>query len=160
MIEHDEDSFSFRPATEDDLPAILKIERQCYKIPWTEEAFRQELTKPFSSFLVVTDDATDSIIMGYIVFWPLFDESHILNVTVNPEWRGLGLAQRLVRHVISASLKKEMKRVFLEVRKSNTAAIALYQKLSFYIDHVKKSFYEDGEDAYFMVLYLDKPNKF
>jgi len=66
-----EDTLSIRPATEDDLAAVLAIEQQCYRspsIPWTEEAFRVELTKPFAQFLALTDDATDSIVTAYIVF--------------------------------------------------------------------------------------------
>lgn len=155
--------FSLRPATEEDLPKILELEKLCYPspaVPWTEEAFRTELTKPFANFLMLTDDETDSEIAGYIVYWTMFDEAHILNVAVNPEWRGLGFATQLVRHVINHALKKDMKRVFLEVRKSNESAAALYQKLGFFIDHIKSKFYENGEDAYFMVLYLNKANKF
>lgn len=152
--------FSLRPAAEEDLPAILKIEGQSYPLPWTEEAFRLELQKPFASFLVLTDDETDSKIAGYVVYWALFDETHVLNLAVNPDWRGLGFGQRLMRQVINESLRKELKRVFLEVRKSNEGAVTLYQKLGFFIDHVKKKFYEDGEDAYFMVLYLNRQNQF
>ncbi|MBI3542351.1 MAG: ribosomal protein S18-alanine N-acetyltransferase [Deltaproteobacteria bacterium] len=160
---HNDDTLSVRPASDDDLGAVLAIERVCYPEPciaWTEEAFRQEIEKPFSNFLVLTDDATDTILTGYIVFWLLFDECHILNVAVHPDWRGLGIATRLVRHAVAAAVKKDMKRVFLEVRKTNTPAVELYQRLGFFVDHVKPTFYENGDDAYFMVLYLNKSNVF
>lgn len=163
MSETEFSSYSIRPATEEDLPSILAIERKSYvapATPWTEQAFREELTKPFSNFLVLTDDATDSIIPGYIIYWTMFDECHILNVAIDPEWRGVGFATKLVRMAINVALKKNLKRVFLEVRKSNEGAFALYQKLGFFVDHIKKNFYENGEDAYFMVLYLDKANQF
>lgn len=152
---------SMRPATEDDLPQILKIENLCYPSPcvaWTAESMVGEIQKPFSHFLLLTDDETDSVVAGYIVYWMLFDECHILNVAIDPQWRGLGLATLLVRNAINAALKKELQRVFLEVRKSNTGAVALYQKLGFFIDHIKPAFYENGEDGYFMVLFLQKPN--
>ncbi len=155
--------FSMRPATAEDLPLILEIEHRCYPapcVPWTEEAFRGEIEKPFCHFLLLTDDETDSIVAGYIVYWLLFDECHLLNVAVHPDCRGQQLGMSLVRNAINAAVKKEVKRVFLEVRKSNTGAIALYQKLGFFVDHIKSGFYENGEDCYFMVLYLDQPNKF
>lgn len=142
-----------RVATENDLQAVLEIERQSYPFPWSLEAFQNELVKPFSNVLVLVDEQQ---VAGYIVYWLLFDEAHILNVTVSPTHRGAGFGARLVRRVINDAMAKEMKRVFLEVRTSNAAAIALYQKLGFFTDHVKKSFYEDGEDAYFMVRYLQR----
>jgi ribosomal-protein-alanine N-acetyltransferase len=163
MLEASPSQFSIRNATEDDLEAILKIEKLSYPPPaiaWSRDAFVVELDKPFAQFLVLTDDETDSVIGAYIVYWQLFDETHILNVAVSPDWRGLGFATRLIRHAINSAVQKEMKRVFLEVRKSNAAAAALYQKLGFFIDHIKPSFYENGEDAYFMVLYLNRSNKF
>jgi ribosomal-protein-alanine N-acetyltransferase len=152
--------FSFRPATEEDLPLILAIEKMAYPLPWKEEAFRAEFTKDYSEFLVLTDDETDSKLVGYIVYWLQGDECHVLNVTVDLNWRGLGLAMRLMRRAIDDAIHKDMQRVFLEVRKSNTAAIALYQKMGFFIDHAKKNFYDNGDDAYFMTLLLNKPNKF
>ena len=151
---------SLRPATEEDLNAVLKIEAQSYPTPWTREQFKEEMQKPFANFLVLTDDETDSTVAGYVIYWIMFDEAHILNVTSALDWRGLGIGTRLVRHVISHALKKEVKKVFLEVRKSNSAAVALYQKVGFFIYHVKKSFYSDGEDAYFMQLFLEKQNDF
>lgn len=160
MLPNQEPSFSIRPAAEEDLSKIIELEKKCYPFPWTLEAFRMEFTKPFSNFLVLTDDETDSVIAGYIVYWLMFDECHILNVATDPEWRGLGFAEKLIRQAINSALRKDAKKVFLEVRKSNAGAIALYQKLGFFIDHIKKNFYEDGEDGYFMLLYLDKANKF
>lgn len=154
--------FSVRPATDEDLSRVSEIERFAYLapcLPWSEAAFRAEIAKDFSHFHVLTDDETDSVIIGYIVYWLLHDECHILNVAIDPEWRGLGFAVRLVRTAINAAVKREFQRVFLEVRKSNVAAVALYQKLGFFIDHIKPHFYENGEDAYFMVLNLKQVNK-
>lgn len=160
MLNSETARFSIRPASEDDLPKILEIERKCYRTAWSEDAFRVELTKPFSRFLVFTDDETDEVVAGYIVYWMMFDECHVLNVAIDPEWRGLGLAETLMRQAINDAVRKDLQRVFLEVRKSNAAATGLYQKLGFFIDHIKKNFYEDGEDAYFMALYLNRSNKF
>jgi ribosomal-protein-alanine N-acetyltransferase len=151
---------SFRPATAEDLSIITTVENACYPKPWPLASFQEELSKPFSHFLVLTDDETDSQIFGYLVFWVMFDEIHLLNITVPFDHRGMGLGRRMLQHVVSVGIQKNCRRIFLEVRKSNAGAIALYQKQGFFVDHIKKAFYEDGEDAYFMVLYLNRKNEF
>jgi ribosomal-protein-alanine N-acetyltransferase len=158
MLAELEPTFSLRPATEQDIPKVMEIERVSYPFPWTEEAFIHEFQKPFSHFLVLSDDQTDELIAGYLVFWMLFEECHILNIAVHSNYRGLGFAKQMLSKARDMALQKNLKRMFLEVRKSNVAAVALYQKLGFFIDHIKKNFYEDGEDAYFMQLFLDKSN--
>lgn len=156
MHEIERESYYLRPVTETDLPRILEIERQAYPFPWTEDAFSNELIKPFSHVMALIDEAAGAKLVGYIVYWLLFDEAHVLNVTVDPQERRKGLGHRLMKRVMTDALRKDMKRIFLEVRTSNAAAIALYKKLGFFEDHVKKGFYEDGEDAIFMVRYFDR----
>jgi ribosomal-protein-alanine N-acetyltransferase len=82
----------------------------------------------------------------------MFDECEILNVAIDLPYRGLGFAEKLIRTVVTAVMKLGLKRVILDVRKSNLPAIHLYQKVGFNIVHVRKSFYSNGEDAYQMVL--------
>jgi ribosomal-protein-alanine N-acetyltransferase len=149
------ESFSLRPATTEDLAAVLKIENEVHVAPWTEDHFRTELTKPYSQFLVLTDDETDIIVAGYLVCWVMFDECQVLNVATSLSYRGLGFAKQMIHKVVSTAVKKEIKKVVLEVRKSNVAAIQLYQRLNFNITHVRKAFYSDGEDAYQMILNLE-----
>jgi ribosomal-protein-alanine N-acetyltransferase len=148
-------SWSLRPATLDDIPAILQMERKVHVAPWGEENFKFELSKPYSHFLVMTDDETDNTVMGYIVFWVLYDDCQILNIVVDLPFRGLGLAKKMIRQAAQIALQKGIKRVTLEVRKSNSSAIQLYQGLKFVITHVKKGFYSNGEDAYQMALLLE-----
>jgi ribosomal-protein-alanine N-acetyltransferase len=84
----------------------------------------------------------------------MFDECQILNVVTDLPFRGLGLAKEMVRKAISETHRKDLKKLVLDVRKSNEAAIQLYQSLGFSISHVRKSFYSNGEDAYQMALGL------
>lgn len=139
--------FSLRPATDDDLPAILGIEHDSYPSPWTEQHFRAERVKPYARFLVLTDDETDTEVAGYIVYWMLFDEAQILNVAVGLNHRGQGFGKQLVSQAVREALKGGLKRVTLEVRKSNAAAIRLYSSLGFRVGSERKRFYSDGEDA-------------
>ena len=156
------DGLSVRPATPDDVARLLEIESRIQVAPWSRENIESELSKPYSSFLVYTDDETDSEIAGYIVFWNMFDECQILNLGVDLSYRGLGMAQKLVRHAVNQAVSQGIRKILLDVRKPNQPAIQLYQKLGFVIIHVRKNFYSNGEDAYQMALYLnqDAPTEF
>src|ERR1700721_2349686 len=94
-------NFSFRRATQDDIQQVMVVERQSYPLPWTLSGFEAELGKPYSTFLVLTDDETDHEITGYIVYWILDTEMHILNVAVHLEWRGLGVGSQMIRHAVN-----------------------------------------------------------
>ena len=146
--------FSPREATLDDLPQLVRIEAAVHVAPWSEAGFKGELEKPYSHTLVMTDEETDQIIAAYVVFWTIGEGAHILNVAVDLPYRGLGFAQRLIRKVADLALRQSLKTVVLDVRKSNLAAIQLYQKLGFTIQTVRKKFYSNGEDAYGMSLDL------
>ena len=150
-----ENSNSLRPATEDDIAQILAIEKVVQAAPWTEENFRAEMAKPYSHFLLMTDDETDSKVCGYIVFWLMFDECHILTVAVGLPHRGMGYAKLMIQRAVTMALKKGIKKILLEVRKSNAPALQLYQSMKFVITHVRKAFYTNGEDAYQMALYIE-----
>jgi [ribosomal protein S18]-alanine N-acetyltransferase len=149
-------AFSYRPVTLEDLPALVELEKKTQPSPWNEEHFKGEMQKPYSQVLVLTDDETDKIIAGFVVFWMMFDECQILNLAVDVPYRGRGLGKQMLQRVVSSALKKSLKRVALEVRKSNAPAIQLYQGVGFAITHVRKSFYSNGEDAYQMTLFLDE----
>lgn len=151
--------FSLRPATEEDLHKVLEIEKSVHAAPWNDEHFRAELAKPHSQFLIMTDDESDEIVAGYIVFWILMEECHILNVAVGTPHQRMGLARQMVRKAISFAQQGDCKRVFLEVRKSNMPAIQLYQGQGFNIVQVRKNAYSNGEDAYEMVMDLRTTDK-
>lgn len=150
-----ENAFSLRPATLDDLMKIVDIENRVHPSPWTKEHFQSELEKPYSLSLVFTDDETDSVIVGYIVAWVMFEECQILNIAVDLPHRGLGYAKEMIRKIIGVAQQKGAKKAVLDVRKSNSPAIHLYQGAHFHIAHVRKNFYSNGEDAYQMTLPFD-----
>lgn len=147
--------FSFRPGTLDDLPELARIEKAVHPSPWGEEQFKSELDKPYARVLLLTDDETDSQVAGYVVFWLMFDEAQILNIAVDLPHRGMGFAKKMIRQVVAEALKKDIRRLILDVRKGNTAAVSLYQAMRFTISQIRKGFYSNGEDAYTLVLDLD-----
>ena len=146
--------FSLRPATSDDLPAILALETELHASPWTREHFEQEMEKPYSRLWVLSDDETDEQIAGYIVFWVLQDPWEILNVVVALPHRGLGFAKEMIRKVADQAIHEGIQTLVLDVRKGNTPAVSLYQSLGFTVRQIRKGYYTNGEDGYFMALPL------
>lgn len=147
--------FSMRPLTADDLVALVALEAKIQRAPWTKEHFERELVKDYSRVLIMTDDETDSIIVGYIVYWVLADDAQVLNVGVDPLFRRRGIGSLLLRKAVGEAMRASVKKLTLDVRVSNTPAIQLYQETGFTITHRRKNFYSDGEDAYFMVAELE-----
>ncbi len=148
--------YSLRPATEEDLSKVVEIEKRVHIAPWQESHFSSELSKPYCQFLVLTDDETDSLIAGYIVCWMMAEECQVLNIAVDLPFRRLGFASLMIRKCIQLAESKGINKITLEVRKSNAAAVQLYQSLNFNILHIRKGFYSNGEDAYHMSLSLDE----
>ena len=152
-----EETFSLRPANPEDLDRIVELEEAFSVAPWSLGNFQEELQKSYSRFLVVTDDETDTQICGYIVYWFLEGQYWIHNLVVELQYRGKGLAKKMIRQVVNDAIKDQARRVGLEVRKSNHSAIQLYQGLGFTITSIRKKFYSDGEDAYQMEVDLAGP---
>lgn len=148
-------SYSIRPATPDDLDAVVAVENRVHIAPWSRANFEGELAKPYSTTWLLTDDETDSKIYGYAVFWALEDAVEILNIAVDLEYRGLGFAKFILQSIIKMASKRGAKRLILDVRKSNLPAVGLYQRAGFAITQYRKGFYSNGEDAYHMILELE-----
>ena len=147
---------SLRPATQDDVARVVAIEAKVHPMTsaWSRKQFEEELSKAHSRFLVLTDDEADETLVGYVVYWLIGGECQILTLAVDVPYRGLGYGKAMVQQAIRDAVQGQAKRVVLEVRKSNDAAIQLYHGSQFLITHVRKGFYSDGEDAYQMMLEL------
>ena len=113
---------SLRPLREDDLDAVMAIERGAYPFPWTRGIFRDCLRADYPAWIHEQDGVT----IGYAVLSIAAGEAHILNLCTAPEAQGRGHGRQLLRHVLRLARGRGAQRVFLEVRPSNTAAIALY----------------------------------
>lgn len=135
---------------ERDIPAILKIERTSFSTPWSEEAFHQEIRKPYALSKVAV--LKDSII-GYICINIIFDDCHILNLAVHPDFRKRGIATALMKEILNELKEKGCRFFYLEVRASNTGAKAFYERFGFNIAGVRKNYYvSPDEDALLMAL--------
>jgi ribosomal-protein-alanine N-acetyltransferase len=134
------------------LPSILEIERASFLSPWSGDAFLQEVRNPASQIWGIIEDES---LAGYICFWIIDREIHLLNVAVHPEKRGRGLARQLLMEMVQAGLSQGTEQIWLEVRPSNHRAKQLYEKLGFETVGRRVRYYRDtNEDAILMSLYL------
>jgi len=131
------------------LDAIMAIEHASFATPWSREAFEREIDgNRCAYYLVLTEDGVP---VGYAGCWLVLDEGHITNIAIAPNKRGMGYGERLTRALMEGAAAKGTGYMTLEVRRSNAAAIALYEKLGFFKVGVRKGYYENGEDAHIML---------
>ena len=138
--------YRIRNAEERDIDRLTELDALCFSMPWSREAFRQELCEnPLVFYLVL--ESEDGVI-AYAGLWKILTEGHITNVAVEPAMRRNGLAELLLRELFQQSEASGIRRFTLEVRPSNEAAKGLYEKLGFVVMGRRKQYYEDnGEDA-------------
>jgi tRNA threonylcarbamoyl adenosine modification protein YeaZ/ribosomal-protein-alanine acetyltransferase len=136
-----------RAQTPEDLAAVDALQRQTFTNPWGAEAIRWELENTDVSRLYVMHDAAGALV-AYCACWMVFDELHINSLAVDVARRRQGLARRLLLAVLAEAVDAGAKAATLEVRRSNTAARALYEGLGFSIEGVRRDYYQDPrEDA-------------
>ncbi|HHE54202.1 MAG TPA: ribosomal-protein-alanine N-acetyltransferase [Caldithrix abyssi] len=143
-----------RPMTLDDVGTVVRLEQQIFIDAWSKESFLSEiLQKDYSHPLILE---VEDQLAGYAIVWRYYDELHIANFAIHPDFRQRGLGKLLMRHILQEFGDATF--AFLEVRKSNTAAINLYQAFGFRIIQVRKNYYRDGEDALVMLKDLRNSN--
>jgi len=151
-------TFRLIPMQESDLDEVLDLEQRSFSEPWTRKMFLGELQgNAFATNLVLRagdagfgEGVGAGALLGYIMFWVVFEELHLMNLAVLPEVRRRGLGTALVRHALMAAHGARM--ALLEVRASNTAALAMYRKLEFVQKIVRKGYYNHPrEDAVIMM---------
>ena len=136
-----------------DLDAVMRIERAAHRHPWSLDLVRRELDHEWS-MIVLADDGTPEApeIKGFVIFWLVHDEVHILNVATDPVERRRGIGRALMLEAEKRGREKGAVLSTLEVRRSNVAAIGLYLGLAYRQVGVRPRYYqEDQEDALVMV---------
>lgn len=129
---------------------ILEIETASFPSPWTADAFREEARRSFSHLWVLVEN---SDVVGYVCFWVMAGEVHLMNIAVHPENRCKGLGRYLLHRMIAAGIRGGARCALLEVRPSNVSARTLYKKSGFREVGRRPKYYRDtGEDAILMVL--------
>lgn len=135
--------------TSDHLDQIAALERVCFPDPWSRRMLAEELENECAAFLVAIDE--DGNVAGYAGVHVILDEAYIANIAVRPELRGQGIGGQLLDIFIKFSKESGISFLTLEVRPSNTAAIALYEGRGFREEGRRRNYYEHPrEDAVIM----------
>ncbi len=132
---------------EADLGPIVEIERASFSSPWTTEMFRWELRNTDVSATYVLR-AADRAVAAFCCVWTVLDELHINNIAVRPNFRRRGFATTLLARVMDEAARQGATKATLEVRRSNVAALRLYERLGFSVTAVRPNYYSNPvEDA-------------
>lgn len=136
-----------------DLPQVCAIESESHTAPWSNNSFEYEI-KNKDAFLRVA--ALDGKITGYLCIRMILDLISLMNLTVSPEFRRMGIASMLLNDAIQGLRPlKPGAEITLEVRESNTSAIRLYEKHGFSVTGKRRRYYKKpDEDAIIMNLLL------
>lgn len=143
-----------RRATSADIDSIMEIERASFSSPWPVSAIAEEIERRGWSRVAVA--TSDRMVLGFIVYWVVDRELHLLNLATRPAWRRRGVARSMIEHMLAEAHRLELWQVVLEVRESNDAALNLYENFGFTRIGRRSRYYADnGEDAIVMSLGLD-----
>lgn len=143
-------SYNIRRMTLDDIPSVMEIEVEAFPHGgWQEHQYHYEITTNPVAMPFVLE--VEGKIIGYYSFWQMFDYVTIATLAVSKDYRHQGYGNVLLQDIIAKALLLNMKSIDLEVRVSNEYAIKLYKSFGFKLSHIRKGYYSDGEDAYFMI---------
>lgn len=144
-----------RPMREHDLAAIAAIEARSYEFPWSQGIFADCLRAGYCCWTMMAAGT----VAGYGILAVAADEAHLLNLCIDPDFRQRGLARKLLKRLLELANEHRAGIIFLEVRPSNLAAIALYETAGFRRVAVRRNYYparEGREDAVVMTLRMDE----
>lgn len=139
------DNITIRKMKQEDIEQCINIEKSHNIEILSREILENDLKKDSNYYLVATLNNT---LVGYIGLSYVLDTADIISLVVKKDYTQKGIASLLLNEIISFCYKKEIKNIFLEVRKSNTPAQALYNKFRFLKISERKKYYNNMEDAY------------
>jgi len=139
---------SVRPPQLGDARSLAEAELVCFSDPWPPQFFVSEILADgrFNRLLV---DAGGTMVAYLFCAWQYLD-LHVLKVATLPQYRRTGLARRLMALAENHAVEMAGETLTLEVRQSNSDAIALYETLEYQHVGTRPSYYQDGEDAVVM----------
>lgn len=143
-----------RPMTVSDLDAMVAVEARVYSHPWSRGNFTDSLAAGYLADVLVSGAGE---LVGYFIAMTGVDELHLLNITVAPEWQGLGHGQALMAALRQHARRLGLATLWLEVRQSNQRARELYSRLGFEEVGLRRGYYPAAvrrEDAVVMCLAL------
>lgn len=120
-----------------DIPAVLAIEQAIHVVPWGEDTFRICFQEGYLGWVMEMDAKP----VGFIIVSLRADECHILNVAVARDYQHQGFGRQLIEHALAHAKQKNAGITYLEVRRSNSRAISIYEKMNFHLIGERKDYY-------------------
>jgi len=149
MIKPHDNAKVIRPMEIKDLKKVLVIERQSFSAPWTQSLFFSELTNnSYARYFVLEKDNT---IIGYLGLWHKERSFHVTNLAVSEKFRRRGYGEKLLKFIEKEAAIFGIKKISLEVRRSNSIAQDIYKKNGYKVMGILRNYYQDDkEDALVM----------
>jgi ribosomal-protein-alanine N-acetyltransferase len=140
------------PLNAADASGIAALEKSCFPQPWSENQYRRGL---LGNALRVLGIKEDRELLGYVSYYLVDSQAEIVNLAIVRSRRRQGLGRTLLAAMLQECREAGIMYIFLEVRRTNHAAIGLYAGSGFRRAGIRKGYYPDtGEDALVMVLDL------
>jgi ribosomal-protein-alanine N-acetyltransferase len=138
-----------RSMREDDIPAIMEIEKVSFATPWPGQSFIEEICKKYAFSKVAV---LEERVIGYACADYALYESRILKLAVHQDFRRRGVATMLMNKMMTELRNKGCVFMYLKVRASNTGAQRFYELFGFKTETVRKKYYDDpAEEALLMM---------
>jgi ribosomal-protein-alanine N-acetyltransferase len=134
---------SMEPMKPSDLEDVLFIERASFSRPWTRDMYQREMQNRTSRTVVFRADGQ---LAGYMCFWEVLDEAHLMTIAVRPERRGEGFGKAMMDQLETICWREGVKRIVLEVGRRNTSARSLYKKCGYTPIGFRKRYYKEIQD--------------
>jgi ribosomal-protein-alanine N-acetyltransferase len=132
------------PTSDEELKQLVELDRLCLGGLWSLDGYRREVE---SSNSILASLMLKNKAIGFGCFWAILEEAHITLLAVHPHYQGFGLGGFLLHTLLLQAKLMGLERATLEVRESNTIALALYDRFAFKVAGRRKRYYADGEDA-------------
>ena len=149
-----------REAEDKDIPAILELEKLCFKAPWGEKDVRYEMHEnPVSNFWVIELESKEEnlkSVVGFCDYWHTFDSATIAQIAVHPSLQHKQLGSAMMDEIINDCHAKKVRTLTLEVREDNEHAIKFYLKHGFKKECIKPHYYSNGDNAVYMILNVEE----
>ncbi|BAK46167.1 MAG: ribosomal protein S18-alanine N-acetyltransferase [Lachnospiraceae bacterium] len=143
-----------RGMRESDAAQAAELEAACFSMPWSEQGFLEGMRSENTIFCAAEAEGR---LAGYCGLYTAADEGEITNVAVREDFRRRGIGRMLIREIQKQAARRGIRSIYLEVRESNTAAQAVYEKTGFSVCGCRKNFYRNPrEDARVMCCCLEE----
>jgi ribosomal-protein-alanine N-acetyltransferase len=158
-------SYMIRKSTFEDLELVKEVNEKELPEDYPFFFYKSILDNYPESFLVACAKEDTSKVIGYVMWriertpsknsLRLVNKGHLVSIAVSQEYRRLGIGSALLSSSMPEIKTHNISEYVLEVRVSNYGAISLYEGLNFKTEGIKKKYYRDGENAYYMVFKIN-----